>query len=268
MTDQFHFERALKGYIARRGYSQAELAKQINVTPPTFNKWVRGVNQIPIDALLNICEVLELNEEEREELFRGIGYPTTLATDRGEKHSRQQYIEKLIKNHHHRLQKLREKQAFDGLDAPPEVLMEIEDLEASIAELQAEFKTLEKDSFDKETSRDSRKPDEGTQSSRQKDIENLLTIKKRRLQKLEEQLAVRGQGTPPQILTEIEALEASITELQMELDDIQSKQSVEILLRGDFSALSPDRMSAVIDALAALIGTSPDAVKVHRILDG
>jgi transcriptional regulator with XRE-family HTH domain len=267
MTDIFHFERALKGYIARHGYSQAEVARRIRVSPATLNKWVRGVNKVPIDALVNICETLELHEEERKELFRGIGYPTLTVGE--EKPSRRQYIENLIKNHHYRLQRLIEQKALRGLDTPPEVLIEIEDLEASIAELQTEFKALEKDSFDKETSRDSRKLGDQIQSSRQKDIiENLLTIKKRRLQKLEETLALRGQGTPPQILKEIEELKAAIAELQTELDDIQSKQRVEVYLWGDFSSLSSDRMSAAIDAFAAVMGISSEAIEICTISKG
>ena len=50
--------------------------------------------------------------------------------------SQKDNLKKLIKNHHRRLQILKEQEALHGLDVPPKILMEIEDIEAKIADLQ------------------------------------------------------------------------------------------------------------------------------------
>lgn len=44
-------------------------------------------------------------------------------------------IEKLVFNHYRRLQKLKERAAIDGKNIPPEVLIEIEDIEKTLEEL-------------------------------------------------------------------------------------------------------------------------------------
>ncbi len=59
--------------------------------------------------------------------------------------SRKVDIKKLIKGCQRRLQKLKEQQAIMGLNTPPHILTEIEDIEAEIEELQKELKELEKD---------------------------------------------------------------------------------------------------------------------------
>jgi len=41
---------------------------------------------------------------------------------------------------------------------------------------------------------------------------NIITAKKRRLEKLEEQAAIKGISTPPEVLTEIEDLRREIAE--------------------------------------------------------
>ena len=51
---------------------------------------------------------------------------------------RQDDIQKLLVLYNRRLQKLREQEALKGLNAPPEILIEIEDIEAKVAQLQAE----------------------------------------------------------------------------------------------------------------------------------
>lgn len=56
--------------------------------------------------------------------------------------SREEHIKRLIVNHKRRLQTLEEKQALYGLDAPPHILTEIEDIEANIEKLQTELKAL------------------------------------------------------------------------------------------------------------------------------
>lgn len=50
--------------------------------------------------------------------------------------ARQDNLKKLMRNHTRRLLKLREQQALLGLDTPPGLLIEIEDIEARLEELQ------------------------------------------------------------------------------------------------------------------------------------
>ena len=49
--------------------------------------------------------------------------------------NRQDDIKNLIRNHNRRLQKLKEQQALHGLDAPPKISLEIEDIEAELEQL-------------------------------------------------------------------------------------------------------------------------------------
>ncbi len=57
--------------------------------------------------------------------------------------SRNQYLQKLLANHHRRLEKLYNKRALQGLSADPSILIEIEDIEAEIEQLQAELEQVE-----------------------------------------------------------------------------------------------------------------------------
>lgn len=57
--------------------------------------------------------------------------------------SRQVEILKLIDKHQRRLQNLKEKKATFGINTPPEILTEIEDIEAEVEDLQEELKDLE-----------------------------------------------------------------------------------------------------------------------------
>lgn len=52
-------------------------------------------------------------------------------------------LEKLIKEHNRRLQKLKEQEARYGYSVDPGILLEIEDIEAKLEKLQAELKMLE-----------------------------------------------------------------------------------------------------------------------------
>jgi len=54
--------------------------------------------------------------------------------------TRQDDIKQLITNHSRRLQILKEQQALAGLSVEPKILLEIEDIEATIANLQTELK--------------------------------------------------------------------------------------------------------------------------------
>ncbi len=60
--------------------------------------------------------------------------------------SRQDDIQKLISNHQRRLQLLQEQQALRGLSTPPDVVIEIEDVEAQIQALQAELEIIRQSS--------------------------------------------------------------------------------------------------------------------------
>lgn len=51
-------------------------------------------------------------------------------------------IKKLIAEHNRRLQKLKEKEARFGLNTPPEILTEIEDIEAELVELQTQLEQI------------------------------------------------------------------------------------------------------------------------------
>jgi len=54
---------------------------------------------------------------------------------------RREDIQKLIVLYNRRLQKLREEEALKGINTPPETLIQIEDIEAKLAGLQAELET-------------------------------------------------------------------------------------------------------------------------------
>jgi GAF domain-containing protein len=57
--------------------------------------------------------------------------------------SEMDHIKKLIVNHTRRLQSLKEQQALNGLDTPPKILIEIDDIESEIAKLQSELRMLQ-----------------------------------------------------------------------------------------------------------------------------
>lgn len=58
--------------------------------------------------------------------------------------SSQEHLQNLIRDRTRYLQKLKERQARQGLETPPGVLLEIEDLETELANLQAELQSLKK----------------------------------------------------------------------------------------------------------------------------
>jgi hypothetical protein len=81
----------------------------------------------------------------KEGLIRTIIFNSLCITDIGVAIAEQQLetqaetspenINKLIAEHHRRLQKLKEKEARFGLNTPPEILTEIEDIEAELTSL-------------------------------------------------------------------------------------------------------------------------------------
>lgn len=63
-------------------------------------------------------------------------------------HSRKHDLSNLVIAYSRRLQKLKEKRAYLGLDTPPHIEMEIEDIEASLKELMAKSAGVEETGFD------------------------------------------------------------------------------------------------------------------------
>ncbi len=112
--------------------------------------------------------------------------------------------------------------------------------------------------------------------SRKEQIKKLIFIHRRYLQTLEEKKAKYGLDVPPYILTEIDDEKAEIKKLQMTLKILEnghvtketqkanSKQRIRIYLPKDFPSLSTDRRLAAIDAFAAVIGISPQAIEMYR----
>jgi transcriptional regulator with XRE-family HTH domain len=70
----YEFEQKIKGYIKESGRSQAATARKLDVPPDTFNKWVRGVNRMPIDILYKFCQLVGLDEDQQAELYRLVGH--------------------------------------------------------------------------------------------------------------------------------------------------------------------------------------------------
>ena len=123
---------------------------------------------------------------------------------------------------------------------------------------------------------------------RKNEIEKLIIECQRRLQKRKEQKAKLGINTPPEVLTEIEDIEEEIENFKQSLEALKknqihdgiggnssgpdkstiSKHRVQIYLQGDFSSLSLERKFAAIDAFAAIVGVSPEAIEVFRIFEG
>lgn len=56
-------------------------------------------------------------------------------------------------------------------------------------------------------------------------LKTLITAKQRRLQKLKEKEATQGLNTPPEVLTEIEDLQAEIKKLQTEKANLNPAQA-------------------------------------------
>lgn len=52
------------------------------------------------------------------------------------------------------------------------------------------------------------------------------------------------------------------------IEETITKHRIQIYLQGDFSSLSVDRKSAAIDAFAAIMGVSPQSIKVYGVYEG
>ncbi len=149
--------------------------------------------------------------------------------------SRRDEIKKLITKHNRRLQILREQQALKGRTVAPEILIEIQDLEANIETLQAELKAIEQDVAT-----------ESTQPSRPDDIQRLITNYNRRLRKLKEQHAVMGSTVDPQTRIEIEDLEAKVEELQSVLKAMKDSITANVATIEPRQSLNQDEIRKLI----------------------
>ncbi|MCP4369553.1 MAG: hypothetical protein GY797_15795 [Deltaproteobacteria bacterium] len=77
--------------------------------------------------------------------------PLLLDLDEFRSQSRKDDVQKLIGIKARRLQKLKEVNASEGINTPPEIIMEIEDIEAELEQLQAELLELKYSRVDEET---------------------------------------------------------------------------------------------------------------------
>ena len=72
------FEEHLKALLDKKGWKQADAARAIGVESPTFNKWVKGVNNFRSNKLAELCDKLSLTGEERKKTFQLAGYGNLL----------------------------------------------------------------------------------------------------------------------------------------------------------------------------------------------
>ncbi len=109
---------------------------------------------------------------------------------------------KLITNHKRRLQILKEKQVLDGKSVAPEILLEIENIEAKIEDLQNELGT------------------ETPSRSSRHELKSKLKQARRELEKLEAQAGEYTVLTvPPSLVNEIDAKRQKIKNLEARLND-------------------------------------------------
>jgi AAA+ ATPase superfamily predicted ATPase len=135
--------------------------------------------------------------------------------------SRQDDLRRLIASHSRRLQKLREQEARFGINAPPELLIEIDDIENEIGNLEAEIRIISKTPDDVSLTIDNSQ--ETTPTARKEAITALIRNHNLRLQKLKEQLALNGIATDPRVALEIEDIEDQLEELDTELQTLEAQ---------------------------------------------
>ena len=107
-----------------------------------------------------------------------------------------------------------------------------------------------------------------------------IILHQRSLQILKEQQAKLGIYTPPNIIIDIEDTEAAIAELQETLAELEktggdtdtivpaAQRRAQIYLEGNFATVSADVKQAAIDAFAAVMGISPEEVKLFGVAAG
>lgn len=79
--DPYKFEELVKKYIEDDGRTQASTARILGYSRDTFNKWIRGENQIPFDVIHKLCELWDLTSLEKHQLYSLAGYQFDLSTE-------------------------------------------------------------------------------------------------------------------------------------------------------------------------------------------
>jgi hypothetical protein len=127
-------------------------------------------------------------------------------------------LQRQITIHNRRLQKLKERQAFEGIRTDPAVQLEIENIEATIASLQAQLAALSDPPVTNETEP---QPLTSLQQQRLADLHRHLEQDYQLLKEYEELL--RGEDNPRRLMRyrrEIERQKAAIADYEQELADI------------------------------------------------
>lgn len=52
---------SLKELRARKNKTQVEIAKDLNISPQTYNSWERNPGKIKLSNLIKICDYFEIN---------------------------------------------------------------------------------------------------------------------------------------------------------------------------------------------------------------
>ncbi len=94
----------------------------------------------------SLAQIYILYSAHRDDIeSKGLVYEESMLEKKAkpDNESRKENVEKLIANYERRLQKLREQQALEGISIDPKIPIEIEDIEAKVAQLQMELKVLE-----------------------------------------------------------------------------------------------------------------------------
>ena len=141
--------------------------------------------------------------------------------------ARKDDIKKLIENHYRRLQRLREQQALEGISVDPKIVIEIEDIQASIEELQTELKRVE---AVQEPAPPISLPESAEESYEQRMLEQRIDSLKRQLDVhirnlnvLEEQSAKFGLDSPVSLSNQIAVQRETIVKLEEELSYLETQ---------------------------------------------
>lgn len=76
--NQYEFEQKIKAYIKQSDFgTQSAVARKLGYGVDTFNKWIRGVNQIPYNVIIDVCKIIRLGQKQTDELVELAGYIVT-----------------------------------------------------------------------------------------------------------------------------------------------------------------------------------------------
>jgi hypothetical protein len=143
-------------------------------------------------------------------------------------------VTKLLEDNRRQLRLMEESQTELGVNAPPELGIKIRDLKNKISELDEDLAQLSSSGV----------APTNKQSSRMLELEQLESSHRRRLQTLLTQQAMMGINTPPEILTEIDEINARLAELEQQrsqLSEIANGQ-VDAQKPGDQPGNPPDEL--------------------------